>query len=434
MLQQFQHHLQNQFPFLSEKRLFLAVSGGVDSMVLLHLMHQLHYDIAVLNCNFSLRDAESDGDTAFVKDYCAQREIPFQTITFATAAYATTQKVSIQAAARTLRYEWFGQQLLEQERDYVLTAHHLDDSLETVLINLSRGTGLEGLTGIPAQNDNVIRPLLPFSRQCIEDYAAAVGLQWREDSSNATTKYVRNKLRHDVIPELKALQPQLLDTFQQTLLHLQQAQSLVEDAAQMVYKEIVSGTSVVQIDLKKLLRYPNYQAYLYQWLNQYGFTAWQDIYNLVHAQSGKQVFSEGFVLLKDRDRFLLSPIAQTASNEVYWIESMEEVVKIPLNIAICQVADLLDTTPNCIFVDGSKLQFPLTIRKYNAGDWFYPFGMEGKKKLSKYFKDEKMALIDKASVWVLCSQDQVVWIINKRMDNRFRVTEETKTIVKITTT
>jgi tRNA(Ile)-lysidine synthase len=228
MLEKLQLHLNTNFPFLKGKHLFLAVSGGMDSMILLQLFHQLKYEIAVLHCNFSLRNEESDGDEYFVKQYCEEKQIPLFIQKFDTKQFAEDAKVSIQIAARKLRYDWFYEQLADKNFDYILTAHHLDDSLETFLINFTRGSGMEGFTGIPQQNDKIVRPLLVFSRNDIEVFAQDNNVEWREDSSNATDKYWRNKLRHDVIPVLKALNPSLLSSFENTVLHLKQTQSLRE--------------------------------------------------------------------------------------------------------------------------------------------------------------------------------------------------------------
>ena len=426
MLQKLQLHLNANFSFLQGKRLFLAVSGGMDSMVLLQLFHQLNYEIAVLHCNFSLRNLESDGDEDFVKQFCEENQIPIFIQKFDTKQFADDAKISIQVAARKLRYDWFYEQLADKNFDYILTAHHLDDSLETFLINLTRGTGLEGLTGIPAQNDKIIRPLLPFSRTEIESYIQENNLQWREDSSNASDKYLRNKVRHAIVPVLKELNPNLLASFQNTLENLQQAQSLVEDASKLVYQIVVQKEgNQLKINLIELLKLPNYAAYLYQWLKDFGFTAWQDIYDLVTAQSGKQVFSETHILLKDRD-FLILYSKETLTYAVeYFIEKDVNEVKFPLNITFCNVSDISNANSNCIFVDEDLLRFPLIIRKWQDGDYFYPSGMQGKKKLSKYFKDEKMSLIDKSNQWILCSDNQIVWVIGKRQDERFKITEKT---------
>ena len=428
----FYQHLQTQFPFLENKKLLLAVSGGLDSMVLLHLLQQLPYTIAIAHCNFQLRGIESFEDQSFVQNYALQHQIPFYYTQFDTQAFANDYKLSTQVAARELRYDWFYEQLELHQFDFVLTAHHADDNLETFLINLSRGTGLDGLSGIPAQNDAVLRPLLPFSRAAIEEYAKANNLQWREDSSNASDKYLRNQIRHHLVPILKELNPDFLKAFGMTQEYLQQAQELVADAASMVYQQVArEEEDTIYFDLKQLLRLPNYASYLYQWLKEYGFSAWDDIYNLVDSQSGKQVFSSEYRLLKDRDFFILSPI-QEPEKELYFIEKNQDKVKIPLKLQFCKVADINKADSSTIFVDESKLSYPLVLRKWQEGDFFYPLGMKGKsKKVSKFFKDEKMALLDKENTWLLCSNDAIVWVIGMRADERFKVENITNTILKI---
>ena len=421
-------HLDSKFPFLKGKRLFLAVSGGIDSMVLLDLFRQLDYEIEVLHCNFSLRNIESDGDEDFVRSYCEAKSIPVHIQKFDTIQFAEDSKLSIQLAARKLRYEWFYCQLAEKNFDYILTAHHLDDNLETFLINLTRGTGLDGLTGIPAQNDKIIRPLLPFSREEIEKYASETNLKWREDSSNASDKYFRNKIRHNVVPILKELNSGLLSSFQNTLENLNQSQSLVEDASNLVYEnEIKEEGNQLKININELLKHSNYKAYLFQWLKDFEFTAWNDIYELVTAQSGKQVFSDSFMVLKDRDYLIVSP------REVKDIQEYEigEGFETPIKFSFCNVSHITNANSDCIFVDEDALQFPLTIRKWKEGDYFYPIGMQGKKKLSKYYKDEKYSLIDKLNQWILCSSNQIVWVVGKRQDDRFKITENTKNKLQI---
>ena len=433
MLQKLQNHLQINFPFLKEKKLLLAVSGGIDSMVLVYLFKQLQFDFAVAHCNFQLRGNESKGDEDFVKSICDSLSIPLFVQKFDTKQFAADYKLSIQLAARKLRYDWFYQLLEKDNFDYLLTAHHLDDSLETFLINFSRGTGLDGLTGIPNQNDKIIRPLLVFSRNEIESFAKENAIQWREDSSNASDKYLRNKLRHDIVPVLKELNPNLLTSFEKTIENLKQSQSLVENASKLVYKMVVEESdTLLKINLKELLKLPNYTAYLFQWLKQFEFTAWNDIYDLAYAQSGKQVLSENYILLKDRDSLLLYAKGNSANEEVYFINKESKGVKIPLNMSICNVSDISNANSNCIFVDEDKLHFPLMIRKWEEGDYFYPLGMQGKKKLSKYFKDEKLSLIDKANQWLLCSDSQIVWVIGMRQDERFKVATNTTNILQIT--
>lgn len=433
MLQQFQNHLSQHFPFLKGKKLLLAVSGGLDSMVLLHLFQQLDYEIVVLHCNFQLRGLESFEDQQFIQEYSNTNAIPFVFTQFDTEAFAADFKVSIQVAARELRYSWFYEQLAIQKGDFILTAHHADDNLETFLINFSRGTGLEGLTGIPAQNEKVIRPLLSFSRQQMEEYASVNKLKWREDSSNASDKYLRNKIRHHLVPLLKELNPNFMSSFEKTQSFLSEAQELVNDAAIMVYQQVAREEGEdIYFDLVRLLQLPNYSSYLYQWLKEFGFTAWDDIYELVDGQSGKQVLAPYFRLIKDRDCLILSPLPSQENQQEFKIESIESKVKFPLNLDFSNVSEIGVASNSTIFVDQDKLVFPLTLRHWNEGDIFQPFGMEGKsKKVSKLFKDEKLSLIDKEKVWLLCSNNQVVWVVGIRQDERFKIDPNSKKLLKI---
>jgi len=432
MLLKFQNHLNTKLSFLKGKKLLLATSGGIDSMVLVDLCSQSKLDFAIAHCNFQLRGEESDEDENFVRIQMGKLQVPIFIERFDTKAFAEQQKLSIQVVARNLRYEWFYSLLAHHNFDYILTAHHLDDSLETFLINFTRGSGIEGLTGIPEQNDKIVRPLLVFSRKEIEAYAVENQISWRDDSSNASDKYLRNKLRHEVIPVLKELNPSLLASFENTVLHLKQTQSLADDAVNHLYQTVVNEEEHhTVIDLKKLLQHANYKAYLYQWLQPFGFSDWTAVYDLLEAQSGKQVLSESHILLKNRGVLLLFPKQTKISEEVYWIAKEQTDVKVPLKMNFCNVSDISNQTSNVIFVDEALLQFPLTLRRWLEGDVFQPSGMTGKKKLSKFFKDEKYSLWDKANAWLLCSADTIVWIVGKRPDERFKVTANTTKILKI---
>lgn len=432
MLTKFQNHINQNLSFLKGKKLLLAVSGGIDSMVLVNLCFQSKLDFAVAHCNFQLRGEESNGDEDFVKSQTEKLQVPIFIERFNTKAFAEQNKLSIQVVARNLRYEWFYTLLANHNFDYILTAHHLDDSLETFLINFTRGSGIEGLTGIPEQNDKIVRPLLVFSRNEIEAFAQENQITWREDSSNASDKYLRNKLRHEVIPVLNVLNPSLLSSFKNTINHLKLTQSLAQDAAKSLYQKVVSEEEKhTVIDLTKLLKHRNYKAYLFDWLQPFGFADWSSVYDLINAQSGKQVLSNTHILLKNRDSLLLFSKQNVVSDEVFWIQKEQSEVKIPLKLSICNASDISHQTTNVIFVDEDKLQFPLTIRRWQEGDFFQPFGMTGTKKLSKYFKDEKFSLLDKANIWLLCSDDKIVWIIGERQDDRFKVTANTTKILKI---
>ncbi len=433
MFEQFKQHIELRLPFLRKSKLLIAISGGIDSVILTHLCHKAGLNIALAHCNFNLRADESDADEDFVLQLAEDLDLEVFIESFNTNEYAKQHKLSIQMAARELRYNWF-EALAEQLKfDYVLTAHHADDNLETFLINLSRGTGLDGLTGIPEVNKHFVRPLLPFSSKDIEAYAKANAIKWRDDSSNASTKYLRNKLRHDVIPVLKEMNPQLLQNFQNTVGNLNDTADLVEDCIDDFFNKAVETIDDNQIVFKisEFKKLNNPKAYLFEIFKEYGFTEWDDVVSLLDAQSGKQVLSATHRLIKDREHFLLSELFQE-DNENVVIEETDEEVETPFGVLLFDEADaIFGKRTDVIYVDKDVLKFPLVLRKWQEGDVFYPLGMIGKKKLSKYFKDEKLSLLDKENTWLLCSENDIVWVINRRADNRFRVTENTKRILKI---
>jgi len=432
MTEQFQKHINAHLSFLKDFKLLIAVSGGLDSVVLTHLCHKLKFNIALAHCNFNLRGEESDADEAFVRQLAKDLEVEVFVKNFETETYAQEHQLSIQMAARKLRYEWFLNLVAQLRFDYLLTAHHADDNLETFLINLSRGTGLEGLTGIPQVNGCIVRPLLPFSRQDLEAYAEKHKLKWREDSSNAATKYLRNKLRHDVIPALKEINPQLLQNFIKTQAFLNDSNEIIEASVARIKKNVVKvEDGTVKFDIEKLQELSNPKAYLYRLLKDFNFTEWDDVKGLLSAQSGKQVLSQTHRLVKDRDYLLLTELGAEQHKEIT-ITNADSPVETPFGILYFNEAKAIGgKADNVIFVDKEKLKFPLTIRKWQEGDFFYPFGMQGKKKLSKFFKDEKFSLLDKENALLLCSGNDIVWIINKRADDRFKVTAHTSQILKI---
>ncbi|WP_333909544.1 tRNA lysidine(34) synthetase TilS [Tenacibaculum aiptasiae] len=429
-------HINNNLPFLKEKKLLIAISGGVDSVVLTHLLHQLKFDISLAHCNFQLRGKESDLDEIFINDLGKKLSLSTHTIQLKTDEYAKKYKLSIQLAARKLRYDWFNQLAKEHDFDYILTAHHADDNLETFLINLTRGTGLEGLTGIPVKNDNIVRPLLVFSREEIKNFATTNAIQWREDASNSETKYLRNKIRHQIIPVLKEVNPSLLNSFIKTNEFLKQSQQIVDDKIKEISSEVlVNKGDIIKIDIKKILSFSNPKAYLYQLLKGYKFTEWDDVYNLIYAQSGKKVSTNFYTLLKDRDFLLLLRTNKNSSSENERVIIYKENTQIvsPINLLFKNVQKKTRTDINTIYVDKNLLNYPLILRKWEKGDYFYPTGMVGKKKLSKYFKDEKISVFDKKDIWLLCSGDnEIIWIIGKRQDRRFVSSNNTTQLLRIT--
>jgi len=432
LLAKFKQHINTSFSFLENKKLLIAISGGLDSVVLTHLLNHLNFTISLAHCNFNLREKESDADEISVKKIGEKLNVETFTIGFDTNSYAKKNKLSTQLAARELRYNWFNELIEKHQFDHVLTAHHADDNLETFLINLSRGTGLEGLTGIPAINNNIVRPLLQFSREEIEQFAKDNAIQWREDASNASTKYIRNKIRHQILPVLKEINPNLLDSLKKTTANLKGSQQIVNDAIESFKKKAIvhSKNGIMTIDISKLQEVSNPKAYLFEVLKEFGFTNWTDVANLLEAQTGKQVVSKTHRLLKDRGFLLLSEIKLAQDTLEYLIPKNISKVTTPIKLTFEIAKEITSSNSQLAFFDLEKITFPLVLRKWKSGDYFHPSGMKGKKKISKFFKDEKYSLIDKENTWLLCSENTIIWIVGKRADQRFLATSISKKILK----
>ncbi|WP_111706337.1 tRNA lysidine(34) synthetase TilS [Lutibacter citreus] len=439
-------HINENLPFLKGKKLLVAISGGIDSVVLTHILQKLDYNISLAHCNFSLRGKESNKDEVFVKELGDKLEIPTHTIKFDTDKYALENGISTQMAARDLRYNWFQKIKDNYSLDYIITAHHKDDIIETFLINLTRGTGLNGLTGIPEINGDIIRPFLPFDRNDILIHATKNKLKWREDESNSSIKYVRNKIRHKVVPFLKEINPNLLDTLNSTLENLRGSQEIINDSISKIREKVViTKNNQLHFNIAKLKELNNPKIYLYELLNAYNFTNWKDVTNLLDAQTGKQVYSNTHKLLKDRDVLILSELVIDQIANYFEIPEFTSKIKIPIKLKFETVdipfdtknhstkifSELILNDSNTISIDYDKLKFPLTLKKWEKGDFFYPIGLNGKKKLSKFFKDEKLSLLEKESAWLLCSNNEIVWVIGKRLDERFKVTKTTCKLLKI---
>ena len=421
-----QNQLNQQLKGVEKPRLLLACSGGVDSMVLLHVLQQTSYSIAVAHCNFKLRDVASDGDAAFVSAYCNSHGISYFESTFETKAHAKTNGISTQMAARELRYQWFDVLKKEQAFTHLLTAHHLDDQLETFLINLGRGSGIKGLSGIP--DHLILRPLLSVSKMNILAYAKQKNISWREDASNAEEDYLRNQLRHQMIPKWKGIQPNLVEQLEKSQQQLRWAQEALSyhckafKAAHFISK---GDHVVISIDALQALKPLEY--YLHALFSPYGFKHFSDLSALLNAQSGKQLFSASHRFLKDRAVLLLTPVAKTEGREVYeWTPT--EDLNLPISL---KIQDSVKQNKHAAILAVEALKYPLILRKYQEGDYFYPMGMKGKKKLSKFFKDQKYSLLEKEQQWLLCSGDKIVWVVGQRVDARFAATPESQNTLRI---
>lgn len=433
MLSNFKAHIELNFPSLLKNRVLVACSGGLDSVVLTQLCHTIGVDIAIAHCNFKLRRVESDLDEAFVRQLAKKLGVAYFVTHFDTVGYVKEQKVSVQMAARELRYTWFDGLLKTNGFTKVLTAHHLDDNLETFLINLSRGTGIGGLTGIPEHTETLARPLLKYSRADLLAYANSNGFEWREDASNTDSKYLRNKIRLELVPVLKELHPNFLENFKNSTTYLGQSAGIAKNhVAQLQQVLFIQENGVVKIPISKLKELNPIEGYLYGLFQEYGFTEWGNLEALLDAMSGKCIESKSHRLLKDREFLWLSPLEISTDEVIKYAVSVEDKkINLPITLEFLDVVVRNENTSAIIYVDKNALKYPLRVRKWEKGDYFYPLGLQGKKKLAKFFKDEKVPVTLKDRQWLLCSGENIVWVIGKRADERFKVKPDTKAILRI---
>ncbi len=430
MVSQFKIHLEQQFPELLSTPFLVACSGGVDSVVLVYLCAALRLDFGIAHCNFKLRGVDSDQDAVFVQSIAEKLAIECMTTDFDTETYVVRNKVSIQMAARELRYAWFDEIIKNSRFKKVLTAHHQDDNLETFLINLSRGTGIKGLTGIPSSNAVIARPLLAFSRNSLMRYAKEEKIVWREDASNTELKYLRNKIRHEVVPVLKELHPTFQENFARTQGYLKESEALLSRQKEQCQASLFEeNKGLIYVRISDLIKLSPLKAHLHLLFSDFGFTAWDDIEQLLSGSSGKEVRSKTHRLLRNRDMLLLEELMQY-DDRSYLIDenATESTYPVPMKIAF--VPAIKEWGDDVLYIDKETLKYPLVVRKWEKGDYFHPLGLGGKKKLSKYFKDEKMSIIAKQQQWLLCSGEDIVWVIGKRADERFKVQKKTEKIVK----
>jgi tRNA(Ile)-lysidine synthase len=444
MLQTFKNHINSKFPLLKKAKILVAISGGIDSVVLANLLYALNYDIALAHCNFKLRAEESDADAVFVKQLAKDYKIEFFTRSFNTNLYASENQLSIQMAARELRYHWFQEILTQHKFDHIATAHHHDDVLETFIINLSRGTGLDGLCSIPDTNGHIFRPLLPFCKEEILNYAKEEKLLWREDKSNSSIKYKRNKIRHQITPLLKELNPSFLESFKKTINNLRESKELIDLQIDNFSKQIaIEKGAEIHLDCAQILKLLKPKVFLFHFFKKYNFNQWEDIFRLLKSQTGKKVWSSTHQILKNREHLILSDIDKKIKQAIFLINKSTEAIEEPIDLKFKTrtIGDLDDyksilltkeENKNIEFIDASKISYPLLLRKWQPGDYFYPIGLKGRKKISNFFKDKKYSLNQKENIWLLVSGNQeIVWIIGERLDRRFIVAKETTSLIEM---
>ena len=432
----------NETLLTSADKVLLTLSGGIDSMVMLHLFQQYSFQIGIAHCNFQLRDKEADADEIFVKKTAEKANIAFFSVRFDTKIYARKQGISIQMAARELRYTWFQEIARQNDFTYIATAHHRDDVLETFFVNMLRKTGIKGLSGIKAKNGNIVRPLLPFSRQEIQEYAETNHIQYREDESNKSDYYTRNYIRHHIIPAFRKLQDNFDEALSETihiLSHQETIYSLhIENIKQQIMK---SDNRIHSIDIEKLKKLSNPNVYLFECIYPFGFNASQtdSILLSLNNTSGKLFISETHRILKDRDKLLIRPNLNNERNQYQYIENTFvndslEHSNLCLHLMSYSQDFCFEKSLDIAYFDADKIKYPLIIRKWEQGDFFYPFGMKGKKKLSDFFTDNKISIFEKETIDIVCNGNgDILWIIGFRSDNRYKVTPQTKNILKITT-
>lgn len=439
MLEQFLRHIDHHRLCTTDQTILLAVSGGIDSMVMAHLFVTAGFRVGIAHANFRLRGDESDKDEAFVTETGNGLKVQVHTRRFDTGRFAATQKLSIQVAARVLRYEFFTELQAMHGYHRVATAHQLDDALETTLFNLARGTGVEGLTGIPVRHDDVIRPMLFATRQMIETYAAQHDIRWREDSSNRTDKYSRNMIRHDVVPVLKQINPALEETFRNTLERVQGAWDMTLAGIENFKQQALQHDGErVHISAELLNKEPSPGWLLWELIKEYGFTFQQCKLAAGANHSGKIFQTNTHQLTYDRARFVLTPLTDGGTAfETVVAEGSREVQHQGHTLRLEEKeAQGFKLTPdvNVAQVDADRISFPLTWRSWREGDHFVPLGMKHNKKVSDFLIDSKVSLPDKQHITVVTSGEQIVWLPGLRIADPFKVTDQTRRILVMTHT
>ena len=415
----------------------VGLSGGADSVALLHILTRLGYPCVAAHCNFHLRNDESDADADFAQQTAEALGLLFRRIDFDTADYARQHGVSIEMAARTLRYEWFETLRRELGAEAIAVAHHRDDNVETVLLNLIRGTGLSGLCGMRPRNGHIVRPLLSVDRHQIVRWLADRHLPFRTDSSNASDVYRRNFVRLRLLPLMEQLNPSVRDAILRMAGHLTDVEAIYRDAINTHSAHLMDADGRISIDA--LLRTPAPHAVLFELLTPYGFTPSQcaDIARALSGESGRSfVAPDGrWHLLKDRLHLILYP-ADEVSADAFPLTLGSELtapIRLSLEERIVDEAFTISRSPHVATFDADRIALPLTLRRWRAGDSFVPFGMTGRKKLSDYFSDHKFSLLRKAAAWILCdASGRILWIVGHRTDNRFRITSKTRRALIVT--
>ncbi|MCL1868020.1 MAG: tRNA lysidine(34) synthetase TilS [Paludibacter sp.] len=416
----------------------VALSGGADSVSLLDILIKLQYKCVAAHCNFQLRAEESQRDEQFVRQLCSRKDITLFVKKFETEQFSRAKNISIEMAARELRYRWFEQLLVQTNAQAIAVAHHNDDNIETFLLNIIRGTGLKGLCGISARNGNVVRPLLNISRTDIENYVKVNRLDFVTDSTNFENNFKRNKIRNEVLPLMQTLNPSVRNTILEEINIFKGIYKTYENAVENIKNQTVEiENNTVKIHIDKLLEQKNPTDILFEIVKNYGFnfTQTENIIAAVSSTSGKTFYSEKHKLITDRKFIFIKEKELNKDENKYLIHSDCEEIINPIYLKFKKYIKENDfiviKNKNTIQIDYDKITFPLELRKWKTGDCFYPFGMKTRQKLSDFFINNKLSVLDKNDVWLLVCGEKIVWIVGLRADNRFRIDKKTQKILEI---
>jgi len=436
--EQFEHYIKQNNLFYHQDYLLLALSGGCDSVALFWLLKNLKYRFSVAHCNFNLRDSDSDNDELFVKKLCQENNIHLFNTSFNTKDFAATNKLSIEDAARKLRYTWFEEIRTKNNFSYILTAHHLDDKIETFFINLTKGTGIKGLRSILAKNNNIIRPLLFAKKEEIENYCSKNNIRYRTDQSNFDTDFLRNKFRHEILPVFKKINPKFQNRMLKNFEIFNDLEKIYNDYIESNKQIVIENRkNLIYIDLEKLLNTPAPLSLLYEIISPYGFKSSQNehiLTNINNLQTGKLFFSKTHRILKDTNYLIIDSI-KTEKNESLYINEDTDFINHPIKLSFSYTKvrpSRFKTDTDTVLINAKKISWPLVLRKFRKADYFFPFGMKGKKLLSDFFTDKKINRFERENTWILTTEkNEIIWIIGYRTDERFKIAENTEKVLKI---
>lgn len=423
------------------KKHLVAVSGGVDSIVLLHLLKSMGYDVIAAHCNFHLRADDSNRDQKYVESFCKQYAIDLTSIDFDTSSYAQEHGISIEMAARELRYDWFEKERQRFHCESVVVAHHADDAIETFFLNIARGSGIKGIQGMPYQNGKVVRPLLKASRSMIEKYAQLCALDFCEDVTNADTKYKRNHIRHQVVPSFEEMNPQFRQTMLDNLVRFQEAVLLYQERVDTLIQQMplnYNSNGVIEIDFSKLDKHPAFSTLLFERLQKFAYNTRQvqSINTCIQNQeTGRQFYSHTHRLVVDRNCLILTLLEELHQEELIldasgFIQNSNTVGNFEVKRMARQDLKSFEANAHIAYFDADLIHFPLRLRHWQQGDVFCPFGMKGKrKKVSDYFVDQKLSLVAKERTWLLLNAQDIIWVVGRRTDHRYAVNTKTKNVL-----